>query len=249
MAGLVLRSQLNFFFDDETKWFADKARVADAVDVILAAPLAKRITHAGTFGKERAVKGADGIRKAIANGKATSFGMLDAKAQDEASTYITLDVGADELRFSMLLQGDALAEVARTVFVDIEAIAMGLSARVRDLGGLALGFAHPMGGKLVKGRRSEPRVRHRRHETWSMLDVIDLRFHRGEHERALPDEAEPLASAPTPPEVHRTEQDGVLALRWIDGVEDLGALLDACERHERWMAGALGIESGKGSKK
>ena len=242
MTALIIRSELKFWFDDETRWYADKARVTALVDAFLDAPLGRRIRHAGVFGKERPVKDAAAIRKAIVTGKATSYAMLDAKAQHEATTFITLDLEPDAFSASMLLQGKALASVAATLFVDLETIAQKLATRTRDLGGLGLGFAHPMSDSGFAYPRPRPPVTHRRYEVSSVLDFVDKRFHESEHERARPEDATRLATTATPKRVARTDRDGLLSMRWIDGCDDERALAVASGHHEMWIASALACD-------
>ena len=239
MGDLTIRSHLQISLYEETRWFADKARVAELVEAILRLPLGARINQAGVFAKERPRRDAAAIVKAVATGKATSFCLLDASSQQMAHTYIALDIEPDDFRFSMLLKGEALEAVSGTLFCDLESLAFAFAQRMRDLGGLYLGFAHVLEGRGYRRPRTTLPSKHRRYEVDSVLDLVDLTFHQSDHERALPVDAAALQNTPTPPSVRRNERAGLLALRWIDGCDDVKVLSTAADLHAKWMKAAL----------
>lgn len=239
VVDLTIRSHLQFGLHQESRWFTDKERVAALVEAVLALPFGSRTNHAGVFARERPKRDTAAIVESVATGKAASFCLLDAATQQTAETYLALDIEPDDFRFSMLLQGEALDAVSDTLFNDLESLAFSFAERMRDLGGLYLGFAHVLEGRAYKRPRATLPKKHRRYEVDSVLDLVDSNFHQSDHDLALPNEASAMKRTPTPATVRRTERAGLLALRWIDGCDDIKALSNAASLHAKWMKAAL----------
>ncbi len=71
--------------------------------------------------------------------------------------------------------------------------------------------------------------------------MIDLGFHRGEHDAAQPDSVR-LGAAKVPEPARRTEHGDIVVIRWIDSLVDPRALALAAGRHERWMASVIELD-------
>jgi len=242
MSDLILRTVLTFELHDGAQWFANKKRVNALVDVLVDSELATSITHAGVMGKERPAKGADAVRKAMATGKSGTVTALDAPDGGKARMNLWFDFDTDRFRVTLQIGGPALQSRKKTILPALESIGTKLATLMRPLGGLAIGFTHPMSRDGWDYPHVRPPITHPRLEVGAVLDFIDLRFHRGRHDAARPDDFVPMGTAKVPKQVQRTVHDDLVVLRWIDSIEDERALGIAAGRHERWLAGVVEVE-------
>lgn len=241
MAPLMLRARLSFALHDDSTWFTDKKRVGALVDAVLATDLTSAITHAGVYNKERAVKGEAALRKALVTGKQGVFTALDGPNEREAQSEIAFSYDVDRFELTLRLGGPTLAARTETILDSIEQIGIAVVETMGDIGGLSIGNVVPC-GETFRYPRPRPPVTHRRIEVSSILDFLDLAFHRSEHGFAHPDEIEPLAKAAVPRGVRRTVHGDLVVLRWVDSIVDERAVAEAAGRHEQWLASILGLD-------
>jgi len=222
-----LRAAFEFGFQEEGRWYADKELVDGIVDAILATELGAFVTHAGKGYAERPAKNAAAIRKAVASGKAGSFNLLDEPDPNEATLSITLVIEDDRLEIVMLIGGKALAASRRRILPSLEELAITLGGLLRPKAAFAHGSVTPIAYGAYEYPRARPPIKHHRYPTTSVLDVFDA---------AAGAEAERLATAAVPADVHRRERDGLVVVRWLDGADDDRAVAVAAGRHERWLS-------------
>lgn len=239
----ILRTILELRLAEEAEWYTDKALVASLVEVVASTRFGAALSHGGRYGAARPLKKPGALAAAIAKGKADAYQALDAVDEQTAAIRVNFDLDDTGLNVTAMVGAGAYRANASTLLDDIEQLAVGLHTRMRPLGaGLALGFAHPMARGIYRYPRVCPPVSHPRLETAAILELLDLAFHRGEHEDALGAELEALATAPIPKGVVRQAREGLVVMRWIDDLADDRAVARAAGRHEQWMAGLANVK-------
>jgi hypothetical protein len=237
---LGLRATLLYRLDDDRPWFRDKKRVGAIVDAILATDLADAISHAGVYGEEKAVRGAAAIRKAVITGTKDGVTLMDGPDQQTARMNIWLSLATDWCKLTATIYGPAFEARRDTLLDSIAAIGVAGAEALRGLGGLAEGWAAPSAPDFAYPRVRPP-VWSRRYQTTAILELIDLAFHRGEHDAAREDSVR-LGTAEVPAPARRSEHGDIVVVRWIDSLADPRAVAIAAGRHEQWMAGLIELD-------
>src|SRR5262245_2309622 len=238
---LGLRATLLYRLDDDTAWFRDRKRVGAIVDAILASDLAGAVSHAGVYGEEKAVRGAAAIRKAVVTGTKDGVTLMDGPDQQTARMNLWLSFATDWCKLTATIYGPAFEARRATLLDSIEAIGLAGAEALRGLGGLAEGWAAPSAPDFAYPRVRPP-VWSRRYQTTAILELIDMAFHRGEHDPARADVSVRLGTAEVPAPAPRSEHGDIVVVRWIDSLADPRAVAIAAGRHEQWLAGLIALE-------
>jgi hypothetical protein len=241
MSSYFIRLVLEFQFAEDIKWSAHKALAEKLADLVLDSELAKAFTHAGPEYKEKPVKDAAGLRKALAPGKDGDFTALAGNDRNEATANAVFGYQSDSMNLSVRYGGKALASKRATALATLDRIAQGAIALLRDRGGLAKGLIYVADDdKQIVYPRARPPITTGWGTMTQLVQYVDVRFHNDERfDMRQPDLINKVAKAAAPAGVKRTERDGLVTLWWVDSVADDGEVAKALGRFEAWLGKVL----------
>jgi len=154
----------------------------------------------------------------------------------------------DSLQLRLLIRDRAWHDLGRTLVGGLERLTSALAGALpeRSCFGIGGGVRPAFQPTLEYPRCADEPGR----DVFAYGQVIDVLDRRNLEPRnlerwaevGLRDWAEALgrvAAAPLPPDARRSELGAVVIQTWTDALGDEAALIDACARHDRWLAAVL----------
>lgn len=241
---LFLKMVLQFAFHPDPKkpdrpveWYRKREHVHAMVDAIARVPLFRELKVAGPDDELEPFATVDAAKKLMATGKDDQRLMQD---QPERGYSVMVQVTPSEgsLELQVWCGRAALERHHATILDQMIAIAIDVRTHLQKIAGLQLGYIYPVHAST--GRFPYPRPRPpRKHpsiQVSSIVDLIDLTFHRSDHEDAAGEGAAQLAASALPSFAKRSEKDGLVVIRWVDDAGDDEQLRRGASAHEVWIA-------------
>lgn len=233
---LYIKAVLQLAFATPGPWYRKRETLNAILDVIARQAIFGELKAAGPDDKLVPFSGVPAAKKLIANGKPGMY-MLDDGLGEKRHVLVRPIIEDDTLELLIWCGGEALSRHRASILAQIAAVALGVRAVLAGQAGLRYGFAYPVhdnAGGFDYPRPRPPR-RHGAIQVYSVLDLIDLDFHRSSHPDAEAAGAEALAASELPAYASRTTESGLCVIRWVDDAGDERQLVRAASAHEAWM--------------
>jgi hypothetical protein len=233
---------LEFAFHPDAKkpgkpvqWYKDRSIVEGIVDAVARQPLFAELKLAGPDGEVTKFKNVGEAKKLVATGTDDGVALQDVDGARKAVVRIAPSDGSMEIRIR--IGGAPLGRQHKTILDQIAAIATDVRAQLDGSAGLQFGYAFPIDQRsnVFEYPRPRPPREHATITVSSVLDLIDLTFHRSKHRDAAGEGAERLAKSELPAFAKRTEKDGLVVIRWASDAADLKDLARGAAAHEEWI--------------
>jgi len=233
---------LEFAFHPDAKkpkapvhWYKDRKYVQGIVDALARQPFFGELKLAGPDGEAVRFKTVDEAKKLVATGTDDGVALQDVDGARKAVFRIAPFDGSMEIRIR--IGGAPLRRHRKTILDQIAALATDVREQLARVAGLQFGYAFPIDQRtnVFEYPRPRPPREHASIAVSSVLDLIDLPFHRSKHADAAGDGAERLVKSDLPAFAKKIEKDGLVVIRWVEDVGDLNDLARGAAAHEKWI--------------
>lgn len=237
---LIVKLELAFAFHPKVErggpWYRDRALRAGLSDALTRQPLLAQVRVGGSELRRGPLADARQARAILAGGGGDVRELQDRDSSPR--TLIRVQPSDTDLVIKIWCGGAALERHRSTLLDQMIATAKDVRSLLEDRAGLLHGFAYPV--RDSEGGFDYPRPRPPRvHDTipiYSVLDFVDLTFHRSGHADASSSGAESLAASELPSFVRRQAHAGLVTIRWVDDAGDVSQLERGATAHEQWLA-------------
>lgn len=241
---LFFKAVFEFFFtapsSGSSAWYKDKRHVAAIVDAVAAQPLFAECKLAGPEDKQKPFSGVEAAKKLVANGRNDVTYLQDGP--DEArQVMVRLEPWDESLTLKIWCGGAALQRHRQTLLDQLSQILAAVRGHFAGLAGLGFGYAYPV-HDLANGfdyPRPRPPREHSSIQIYSVVEYLDLAFHRSGHGEAAPDGIAALLGEPLPDFAKKLERDELVELRFAADPGDEADLSRGASAHELWLASHL----------
>lgn len=234
---LFLKAVFEFSFAAPSPWYKDKQRVGGLVDAVAKLALFSELRLAGPEDKQKPFTGVEAARKLVANGRADVTYLQDGPDESRLA-MVRIEPSEASLTLKVWCGGDVLQRQRATLLDQLSQLVREVREQLTGLAGLAYGYAYPVHDRMagfVYPRPRPPR-RHQSIQIYSVVEYLDLAFHRSGHADAALDGIEALLGEPLPEFATRREAGDLVELRWVADPGDEAELQRGATAHELWLA-------------
>jgi hypothetical protein len=238
MEGLVLDLRLAFTFEKET-WYKQKKYLAGVVDAMAKQPFFGELKFGAKDGyAKRSFDSVDAAKKMVV--LRTEDGVALMASKDDDTDLVVIFSPGGILHVTIRMSGAVLARHRDTIIDQLATAAIGICAALAPVGALHKGHAFPVYqhyGTFDYPRPRPPR-RDPQSEIASVIEIIDVPFHRSGESQSSPERVK-YASLRTPKSARRTKHGELVVIRWAANAheEELQRGLSA---REVWLGEVAG---------
>ena len=223
-------------------WYKNKEHLEHAVDALVELPFFKDLKFAGPDDKLKSFKTPQELKSLVAIGR-DEWTYVQSSDEDDRELRIVFQPTYDQLDLKIFISGRLLKKHSDTILDQYIAAAHGVRDALGDVAGMAVGYVwpDPGDGEPFKYPRPRPPRTHPEIPIYSVVDLVDLRFHKSKHPNAQPKEARALTAESPPKPAVRTEDDDFVALRWAKNATP-SELRRAAGQRESWISEQIPME-------